>query len=357
MIVHARSDAMHGADKCARSASHHAQTDAAFSFTCGCARDHCFTLIVSNLRETEHAAIRGLIRSGLCEVIERRARCLNYMACDEWSALGCALLGALDAAFPFEHRPAVEIMLREFGENPVEIYLAVPGRTKTSGAVDPGLIAAVHTLTSSGIELRVLDMKHLDPLVIKIQVLQIIELLQNEVAGVEQDIASRVTAHALEKHFKRRAVVQIFAGMNLETEINPRSVKCIENRLPASRQFVERGFDQPSGALRPWINIRPRERAGKCGMRAKAEIRRSFRRILQLLHSPSLPRARTPLHRVRRKAIERDVVSRMHRDKLPLQVRRQLSQMQPLARQRAGHLVAISLALRGALQIKKMPIP
>jgi hypothetical protein len=37
MIVHPRSDAMHRADKRARPASHHPQTDAAFSFTCGCA--------------------------------------------------------------------------------------------------------------------------------------------------------------------------------------------------------------------------------------------------------------------------------------------------------------------------------
>src|SRR5882762_10048342 len=161
MIVHARSDAMHGADKCARSASHHAQTDAAFSFTCGCARDHCFTLIVSNLRETEHAAIRGLIRAGLCEVIERRARCLNYMACDEWSTLGRTLLGALDAAFPLEDRPAVEIILRELGKNAVEINLAVAGRTKTSGAIDPGLITTVDALASGGIKLRVFHMKHL----------------------------------------------------------------------------------------------------------------------------------------------------------------------------------------------------
>src|SRR5258705_5995641 len=194
------------------------------------------------------------------------------MARDEWSALGRTLFGALDAAFPFEHRPAVEIILRELGENRVEIHLAIPGRTKTAGAVDPGLIAAVHTLTSSGIELRVLDMKHLDALVIKIQVLQIIELLQNEVAGVEQDVASRVIAHAVEKHFEGRAVVQIFAGMDLKTEINPRSVECIENRLPASRQFVEGCLDQSSGALRPGINVRPRERAGKCSMRAQPEI-------------------------------------------------------------------------------------
>jgi len=99
------------------------------------------------------------------------------MARDEWRPFRRALFGALDAAFPFEHRPAVEIILRELGENRVEIHLAIPGRTKTAGAVDPGLIAAVHTLTSSGIKLCVLHVKPLDPLVIKIQVFQIIELL------------------------------------------------------------------------------------------------------------------------------------------------------------------------------------
>src|SRR5258708_31534202 len=125
------------------------------------------------------------------------------MACDEWSALGRALLGALYTAFPLENRPAVEIILCELGENAVEINLAIAGRTKTSGAIDPGLITTVDALASTGIKLRVFDVKHLDALMIKIEVFQIIELLQNEVAGVEQDIAARVIAHAIEKHFKR----------------------------------------------------------------------------------------------------------------------------------------------------------
>src|SRR6267142_4675960 len=98
---------------------------------------------VSNLCETEHAAIGRSIRAGLCEVIERRAGSLNDVASDEWRALGRALLGALDAAFPFEDRPAVEIILRELRENAVEIHLAVAGPTKTSGAIDPGVITTV----------------------------------------------------------------------------------------------------------------------------------------------------------------------------------------------------------------------
>src|SRR6266404_6322945 len=134
-------------------------------------------MIVSNLSETEHAPIGGLIRAGLCKVIERGAGRLNDVARDEWRPFRRALFGALDAAFPFEHRPAVEIILSELGENPVESHLAIPGRTKTAGAVDPGLITTVDALASSGIKLRVFDVKHLNAPMIKIQVLQIIELL------------------------------------------------------------------------------------------------------------------------------------------------------------------------------------
>src|SRR5229473_8193906 len=65
------------------------------------------------LRETEHAPICRLIRAGLGEVIERRAGSLNDVTRDKGSALGRALLGALDAAFPFKHRPSLEIILCE----------------------------------------------------------------------------------------------------------------------------------------------------------------------------------------------------------------------------------------------------
>ena len=86
---------------------------------------------------------------------------------------------------------------------------------------------------------------------IQIEVLQIVELLQNKMAGIEQDIASRVIAHAIEKHFEGGAVVQIFAGVNLETEINAGGVEGVEDGPPTICQFVEGGFDQSGGALRP----------------------------------------------------------------------------------------------------------
>src|ERR1700688_1530931 len=119
-----------------------------------------------DLRETEHAAVGGLIRAGLRKIVKRRAGSLNNMVRDERRAFRGALLRALDAAFPFEDGPTVEIVLRELRENAREIYLAIAGGSKTSGAVDPRLIAPVDALPTCRIELRVFDVKHFDALVI-----------------------------------------------------------------------------------------------------------------------------------------------------------------------------------------------
>src|ERR1700756_2644014 len=199
--------------------------------------------LILDLDQTEHPAIGGLIGAGFCKIVERRAGGLNDVPRDEGSAFGRALFGALDAAFPFEDGPAVKIVLRELRENAGEVDLAVARRAKASCAFHPGLIAAVYALASCGMKLRVFDVKHLDALVIKIQVLEIIELLQNEMAGIEKEVAARMIADAIEEHFERRAIVQIFARVNLETELDACCVKRIQDWLPASRQFVEGGFD------------------------------------------------------------------------------------------------------------------
>src|SRR5258708_21876217 len=105
----------------------------------------------------------------------------------------------------------------------------------------------------SGINVRVCKVKHLDARVIEIDVLQIIKLLQNKMAGIKEDVAARMIAGALEKHFERHAVVQVFARMNLEAEIHSSSVKLVQNGLPARGQFVEGGFDPPRGHPRPRV--------------------------------------------------------------------------------------------------------
>src|SRR5205085_6654948 len=113
---------------------------------------------------------------------------LNDVAGDEWCSLCRTLFRALDAAFPLQHGPALESVLRQLGENPCEVYLPIPRRTKSSGALQPRLKTAVHALFAAGPELRVLHVEDFDSLVIKIDVFQIIELLQHKVAGVKQNI-------------------------------------------------------------------------------------------------------------------------------------------------------------------------
>ena len=102
-----------------------------------------------------------------------------------------------------------------------EVDLAVAERTEASSAIDPRLIAAVYALPAVGTELGILYVKHLDALVIQVEIFEIVELLQHEVAGIVKNIAARMIADAFEKHFERRAVVQVLAGMNLEATSTP----------------------------------------------------------------------------------------------------------------------------------------
>ena len=213
-----------------------------------------------------------MVCAGRGEIIEGGGSGLDNMALDEWGAFGCALLGALDAAFPFEDGPSGEIVLSQLGEDCGEIDLAVTKGAEASGAINPGLIATVDALAATGAELSVLDVKHLDALVIQIDVLEVIELLQHEVTRVEKNVAARMILHAVEKHFKAGAVVKIFAGVNFEAEVDPDSVEFVEDRMPALSKLVESGFDEARGALRPRIHVGPREGAGKCHMRGESKI-------------------------------------------------------------------------------------
>ena len=92
-------------------------------------------------------------------------------------------------------------------------------------------------------------------------------------------------------------------------------------------------------------------------MRFQSQIRRRLRRKQQLFHRPGLPRFRIPADFFRRKTVEHQIVSRMHRDQLPLQMGGKFSQLQTVLGQGAEHFIAIGLAFRGALQIEQAAIP
>jgi hypothetical protein len=160
-----------------------------------------------------------------------------------------------------------------------------------------------------------------------------------------------------EKTLERRAVEQVLAGMNLVGHVDARRIERIQDRTPAARQFLECSLDQAGGSLRPRIQIRPCQRAGERRVRLEPQILRSARAFENLLDCPFLPRLRIAAHLLGREAVEGFVVRGMHGDELALQVRRQLGDLQAVLREHALHLIAVSLALRRAIEIEQPRLP
>src|SRR6267143_1439416 len=309
------------------------------------------------LIQSQHPPIPPLIRPRTREIIKSSPRRLNDMPLNKRRPFRRSLFAAFDAALPHQHRPSRKLILRQLGKYGAEIHLAISRRTKPAGPIYPGLIAPVNALPSCRTKLRILHVKHLDPAVIKIDELQIIEPLQHEMARIKKHIASRMIAHTLQKHFKRHPIVQIFARMNLKAQIHPRLFKCIQDGTPASRQLFKSRFNQPGGPLRPRIQIRTSQRPAKRNMCRKSQIGRRARSEQQLFNRPRLPRSRIAPQLLRRKPIKGQVIRGMHRHQLSLKVRRKFRDGKPAARHRAADLVAVSLTLCRSPQIKQARIP
>src|SRR5258708_2292682 len=200
------------------------------------------------------------------------------MPLNKWRPFRRSLFAALDAALPLQHRPSWKVILRQLGKYRIEINLPISRRTKPPGPINPSLIAPVNALATRRTKLRILHMKHLDPAVIKIDELQIIKLLQHEMARIKKHIASPMIAATLPKHYKRPPIVQMFARMNLKAQVHPRLFKRIQDGTPASRQLVKSSFNQPGGPLRPRIQIRPSKRPRKRNMCRESQIAGRLRR-------------------------------------------------------------------------------
>jgi hypothetical protein len=74
---------------------------------------------------------------------------------------------------------------------------------------------------------------------IDVDEVEIVELLKDEVTWVKQDIAPFVSTDAVQKHFERNAIMEVFARVQLEAEIDANRVKGVENRRPTFCQLVE----------------------------------------------------------------------------------------------------------------------
>ena len=274
------------------------------------------------------------------------------MVADEHSTLARTVLGMLEAALPFNHRPALEVVCGEVGEDAAEIDLSVAQRAKPPGPVDPGLVSAVNALAAARIELRVLDVEHLDAVGVDVDEGEIVELLQHEVARIVEDVAARMVVDALQQHLECDAVMQILARMDLVAEIDPGLVEGVEDRPPAARKLVERGLHQTRRALRPGIDEGPGQGAGEGRVIRQAEILRRQRRLQHLIDRPFLAGAGVAPNLGRGETVERLVVCRMHGDELALQVHRQFGYDQPLGREQALDLIAIVLARRCFFEVE-----
>src|SRR5258705_5193099 len=131
----------------------------------------------------------ALVRSARREIVECFLRDTDDMPGNEFCTLARPVLRVLEAAFPFQHGPGIVAVLRELGENGVEIHLSVSQRPEASGAADPAFITAVDANSPGRVELGILGVKRLDALVIEIDERDVVELLQQEMARVVIDEA------------------------------------------------------------------------------------------------------------------------------------------------------------------------
>src|SRR5471032_245350 len=174
------------------------------------------------------------------KIIKSPAGNRNNMAADKFTALPRACFTVFQAAFPFQHRPTVKIVLRQLAENTVEINVPIAGRTKASRSVRPVLIAAIDAAAPTEQEFSILDMERLDTWVIAIDKPQIVHMLQMQVAGIVENITARMVTYQRQKTFERNAVMQIFSRMDFIAHIHAVLVETIQYRVPALRQFIER---------------------------------------------------------------------------------------------------------------------
>ena len=216
---------------------------------------------------------------------------------DELGPLARAVLGVLEAALPLEHRPAAVVVGGELAEDAGEVDLAVArasgsGRRGSTQSSKPRIDA----LLAGRVELGVLDVERLDPLVVEIDELEIVERLQHEVRRVVVDAAARVVVDLGQEALEGGAVEQVLARMDLVADVDALLVESVEDRPPAPRQLGEGGVDQALRPRRPRIEVGIGQRAGEGDHGVEAEIARGLRAPQHLLHRPFLARLGVAAH-------------------------------------------------------------
>ena len=310
---------MHRADERVAPAADHARLAAASPSLDGRCMHHRF--------RPEPRGARGWspVGAGRSEVVERVVCHFDDVIGDELRPVARRDFGMLQAVLPLVHRPAGKIVGGKFGEYRLEVHLAIAERAIASGAVEPALVAAVDALFCGRIELGVLDVKHLDALVIRIDEAEIVEALLDEMAGVVIDVATRVSADRVEEHIEGVAVKDVFGRMDLEAEVDTVLLVFIEDGFPPTPLFRKALLDEPRRALRIWIEIGPCQRTGEADMLGETEATRNLCGLAHLVGRPKPPFLRIAADCRRTLAVEHQIISRVHRHHLALKMRRELT--------------------------------
>jgi hypothetical protein len=85
-------------------------------------------------------------------------------------------------------------------------------------------------------------MEHFDPLMVMVDVSQIIEALQHKMTGIVEQTSPRVLIHFFQEHFITDAVVEVFPWMDLVAEVYSVFVELIKDRPPSFCELREPGL-------------------------------------------------------------------------------------------------------------------
>src|SRR5271170_6542934 len=105
-------------------------------------------------------------------------------------------------------------------------------------------------------------------------------------AGVEQDARAGMVAGRRQEALEGHAVMQVFAGMQLEAGVDADFFKGVQDGNPAPGLFSKGFLDQPLRSLRPGIKERPRQRPRKSRVGGKAEVPAGLGSAEQLIDRP-----------------------------------------------------------------------
>src|SRR6185437_7216304 len=115
-------------------------------------------------------------------------------------------------------------------------------------------------------------MERPDALVVDVDEFEVVELLQDHVAGVVKNVRAGMIVDRGKEALEGHAVVKVFAGVQLETGIDSVFVEGIEDWEPSASELGEGFFDEAGGALRPGIEERPGKGSGEGGVSGEAKV-------------------------------------------------------------------------------------